>query len=437
MAEKFIIQGGKKLKGEVEIRGAKNAAFPVLAATLLTKDPCVINNLPLIEDVLKMLKILESLGAEISWLGKRKIKTKCSKINPLKISSDIVGFLRGSILVLGPLLAQFGKVKIPPPGGCIIGARPIDTHLDAFSQLGIKSSPRDNFYYFGKDKKFKAARITPTFLKEKGSKFSEVILKEFSVMATENILLFSSLIPRKTILKIADQDYQTQELISVLGKMGARIKKIGPHALEVYGQKKLKGFEHSLISDPIETGTFIAAILATKGEAVIKKAELSFLDLFLKKLYDFGARFEILGQKTIKVFPSPELKMDKIQSFIYPGIHSDLQPELGILATQTEGPTLIHDPLYEGRLKYLEELNKMGADIIFCDPHRAIVYGPTPLYGIETPSSDLRAGAALIIAGLIAKGKTTINNIYQIDRGYERIEERLQELGADIKRVNA
>ena len=167
----------------------------------------------------------------------------------------------------------------------------------------------------------------------------------------------------------------------------------------------------------------------------MKEAQLSFLDLFLKRLYDFGAKFKILDEHTIKVFPSKHLKIDKIQSLPYPGIHTDLQPELGVLATQTEGPTLIHDPLFEGRLRYLDQLNKMGADIIFCGPHRAVVYGPTVLTGIEIPSPDLRAGAALILAGLIARGKTIINNIYQIDRGYERIEQRLQKLGADIKRI--
>ena len=190
------------------------------------------------------------------------------------------------------------------------------------------------------------------------------------------------------------------------------------------------------MADPIEAGTFVIATLATKGEVVIRNAEYGFLTLFLKRLLDFGARIELQGKNVLKVFPSKKLIMDKIQSLPYPGIHSDLQPELGVLATQTKGPTLLHDPLYEGRLKYLEELNKMGADIIFCDPHRAIVTGPTPLHAIEIPSPDIRAGAALLIAALIAKGTTKMLNVYQIDRGYERIEERLQQLGADIRRVN-
>ncbi|MBM3250919.1 MAG: UDP-N-acetylglucosamine 1-carboxyvinyltransferase [Candidatus Nealsonbacteria bacterium] len=439
MPEKFVIYGGKPLKGEVEIKGAKNAAFPILAAALLTRETCILDNLPLIEDVFQFLRVLEILGAKISWLEKRRIRINCSEINPLKIPPEIVCRFRGSVLLIGPFLARFNKVKIPPPGGCLIGARPIDTHLDAFSQAGIKVSilspdkennkeKKDNLYFFEK----------------KQQEGKEVILREFSVTATENLLLFFASKPQKTILKIADLDYQVQELIRVLKKMGVEVREIGAHTIEIRGTKNPRGFQHKLISDPIETGTFIVATLATGGDVLIKNAELSFLTLFLKRLKDFGASFRIINKDAIRVLPSgyrgsgqgvKNLKMDKIQSLPYPGIHSDLQPELGVLATQTEGPTLIHDPLFEGRLKYLEELNKMGANIIFCDPHRAVVYGPSKLQGIEISSLDLRAGAALIIAGLTAEGKTVINNIYQIDRGYERIEERLQQLGADIRRV--
>jgi len=213
--DKFIIKGGNALKGEVEIKGAKNAAFPVLAATLLTKDPCIIDNIPLIEDIFKMLKILEGLGAKISWLEKRKIKVDCSSINPSKIPFNIVGFFRGSILLLGPLLARFNKIKIPPPGGCVIGARPVDTHLDAFSQLGIKINSdsvkfykgepgrtKDSFYYFEKNKNFSQQFHTVSAFREKGKdKPNEVVLREFSVTATENVLLFSALSSKKTILK--------------------------------------------------------------------------------------------------------------------------------------------------------------------------------------------------------------------------------------------
>jgi len=418
MPEKFLIRGGKPLKGVVEVMGAKNVTFPLLAATLLTKEPCQVSNLPLIEDVFKMLKILERMGAKIKWLGERQIEIRCSDIDPSLIPYDVISFFRGSILFLGPLLARSGSIKFPPPGGCMIGARPIDTHLDAFSQSGVKISIKNNFYYF-------EGKLKP----------QEVILNEFSVTATENILLSSSLVSGETTIKIADQDYQVQELIKVLKRMGVKIKGLGTHTLKIIGQKRLKGFKYSVIPDPLEAGTFIVATLATKGEVLIKNAELQFLELFLKRLKDFGAKFDILGAKLIKVLPSYKLSMDKVQSLPYPGIPTDLQPELGVLATQAKGPTLIHDPLYEGRLKYLEELNKMGANIIFCDPHRAIINGPTQLYGTEIPSLDIRSGAALIIAGLVAKGQTIINNIYQVDRGYEKIEERLQKLGADIKRI--
>lgn len=437
MPQKFIIENGKPPKGEIEVMGAKNAALPILAATLLTKETCIIKNLPLIEDVFRMIKILEELGAEVSWIDKRAVSIKCLNIDVLKIPKDIVGRFRGSILILGSLLARFEKVEMPSPGGCLIGARPLDTHLDSFSQMGVEISSKGKFYSFKKKEGFAPSSqevLTPQ-KKELKDKVFEVIFREFSVTATENLLLFCSLNSAKTILKISDVDYQVQDLMKVLNKMGAEVKISGIHTIEIIGKKNLKGFEHSIISDPIETGTFIVLSLATNGEVVIKNAQLSFIELFLKRLRDFGAKFEILGEDSIKVFPSKNMKIDKIQSLPYPGIHTDLQPELGVLATQTEGPTLIHDPLYDGRLHYLEELNKMGADIIFCDPHRAIIIGPTELTGIKIPTPDLRAGAALIIAGLVAKGTTTIENIYQIDRGYEKIEERLQKLGLNIKRV--
>ncbi len=420
MEEKFIIQGGRKLKGEIKVMGAKNAAFPIIASTILTDKDCIIDNVPLIEDVFRILNIMESIGADISWLGERKIKINCKNIDPLKIPFDIVSRFRGSILMIGSLLARFKKIKIVPPGGCILGARPIDTHLDAFSQAGVKVSSKGKFLYFEV---------------EEERKKNEIVLKEFSVTGIENILLYSSLGEKETLIRIADQDYQVQELVKVLKKMGVRITSPSLHFFKVKGDKKLKGFNHKITSDPIEGGTFIITSLITKGEVLIKNAGLPFLSLFLKKLKDSGANFELVGKDSIKVFPSPRIRIDKVQSLLYPGIHSDLQPILGVLATQTRGQTLIHDPLYEGRLKYLESLNKMGADIVFCDPHRAVVNGPTQLYGTELQSIDLRAGASFILAGLVVKGKLSLGNAYQIDRGYEKIEERLRALGADIKRI--
>lgn len=262
-----------------------------------------------------------------------------------------------------------------------------------------------------------------------------MVLNEFSVTATENLMLLSSALAGKTRLKIADGDYQVRELAKMLEKMGAKIKGAGTHEIMIEGAVKLKGVKHDLIYDPVEAGTFILIAAATCGNVLVKNVEIDFLELPLKKLKDFGVPFQIIGKKSVRVLPWHHLKIDKIQSLPYPGIPSDLQSAFGVLATQSPGSTLIHDPLYEGRLKYLEELNKMGAEIYFADPHRAIINGPTKLYGRELNTFDLRGGAALIIAGLIAKGKTIINNIYQVDRGYEKIEERLQGLGANIKRV--
>ena len=426
MLEKFIIKGGKPLKGEIEVGGAKNATFPILAATLLTKEPCIIGNIPLVEDVFKFIDILQAMGVDIEWLDKRKIKIQCKNIDPKKMPHEIIKHFRGSVLFWGAILARFDNFKTASPGGCIIGARPLDTHFDAFSQMGVDVKQKGKFYNFKKN---------IATLKNENEVKEEIVLEEFSVTATENVLLFSASLNKKTVLKIADQDYQVQELVKVLNKMGAKVKIVGAHIFEIEGKKNLKGFTHNIVSDPIEAGTFILLALATKGEILVKNVDTEYLTLFFKKLKKLGANIEFPDSRSVRILYSPKFTIDKIQSMPYPGIGTDLLPLFGVLATQTKGATLIHDPLYEGRLKYLEELNKMGADIIFCDPHRAIINGPSHLKGIEVPSLDLRAGAALIIAGLIAQGVTTINNVYQLDRGYEKIEERLQKLGADIRRI--
>ena len=424
--EKFVINGGKPLHGEIEVRGAKNATFPLLAATVLTDQDCVIGNLPLIEDVFRMLEILDGMGAHIRWIGKRKISINTTKLNPAKIKKDAVAKFRGSVILLGPLLARFGKITLPRPGGDIIGARPIDTHLDAFSQLGIRVKETNGSVHLELPQKL-SSRL--------------VILNEFSVTATENILLFASAQSEPITLKTADQDYPIQELIKFLTRMGVQIRTFALHVLEIQGVKNLRGAAHRLAFDPIEAGTFIAMAAAAKGNITVKNVELRFLELFLKRMRDFGVPLEITetrkGFGRVTVLPWKSLRIDKIQTFIYPGIHTDLQSPLGVLATQAKGSTLLHDPLYPGRLKYLEELNKMGAEIYIADPHRAIINGPTRLFGTDLGTFDLRGGAALVIAALIAKGQSTIHNAYQIDRGYEKIEERLQKLGADIKRMNS
>jgi UDP-N-acetylglucosamine 1-carboxyvinyltransferase len=423
MAEIFEIEGGKKLKGVLETRGSKNAAFPVLAATLLTKEDCVIDNLPLIEDVFRMLEILKSLGVKIDWLSERKIKVNAQKLSFAKVDKKIISLLRGSILLYGALLRRMGEVFLPRPGGCIIGARPIDSHLNAFSQFGVEVEEIRGDVRL----KFSGKKIKPHY---------EIVLDEFSVTGTANILLFAATLPSETTIKIADEDYQVQELLKVLAKMGVKIIKIGHHEIQIQGKGNLKGFSHQLLFDPLEAGTFIIMGAATKSELTVKNVEVDFLELFFKKLKDAGLPLLINEkQKEVKVFPFKSLKFGKLQALPYPGLHSDLLSALAVLATQAEGTTLIQDPLYEGRFKYLEEINQMGAKIFFADPHRVLIEGPTPLFGKSLGSLDIRGGAALLIAALIAQGKSKISNIYQIDRGYERIEERLQKIGAQIKRV--
>lgn len=426
--QSFQIQGKKPLKGEIEVKGCKNAATPIIAAALLTDEPCYIKNLPLVEDIFRMLDIAEELGAKVEFVAEREVRIEAKDLNPLKIRKDLVTMLRSSVFLLGPLLSRFGEVKMPQPGGCLIGARPVDSHLEGFQQLGAKIEKEGEYY----------------ILKNKELKSGEVVLPEFSVTATENILMAAASLPGKTVIKIAALEPHVKDLGRALTKMGAKIRWLEDHTVEIEGQKKLRGFSHSVIYDAVEAGSFIILAAATKGDLIIKNVPLNNLDLVILKLKEFGITLEKIKEKENFIFdikvhcPKEFLPVQKIQVLPYPGIPTDLQCAFGVLATQNPGETLIHDPMYEGRLKYLEGLNKMGADVSILDPHRAIVRGPSHfLRGIPIENYDLRSGAALIIAGLIAEGETIISNAYQVDRGYEKIEERLQKVGASIKRIKA
>jgi len=415
---KFIIEGGKHLKGEVEIKGMKNAITPIIAATLLTDETCIIDNVPKISDVDKMIDILKSLSSEISWTGDQQL-TICNKNISLKtLDQKAVKSLRSSILFLGPLLARFGKVDLPEPGGCIIGKRPIDVHLSALKSLGAQIIEDNGFYHLQADKLI-------------GSK---IILPEFSVTATENILMAAVKAQGQTIIKLAAQEPHVQDLCNFLNKMGAKISGIGTHTLIIDGVDKLKGAQYKIIPDQIEIGTFIVLAAVTHSELHIKNIIPEHLDLILLKLTEIGVKFE-LKENQLDIYPSYNLKAFKLQALPYPGFPTDLQAPFALLATQCNGVSLIQDPLYESRMSYVGELIKMGANAIVADPHRIIISGPTPLYGQEIKSFDLRAGATLIIAGLLAEGQTIINQVEIVDRGYEKIEERLSHLGAEIKRA--
>lgn len=415
------------------VSGSKNNAGPILAATLLTPEPCVIDNLPLVEDVYKMIKLLESIGAQVEWQGERKIKIQAgSKLSVENLDFSLVSQTRTSVLLIGPLLSRFKEFKFVPPGGDKIiggarvkgggriGIRPITTHLEALEKLGAESWRENNFYYF------KVRELQPC----------EIVLQEFSVTATENLMMVAACLDGRTIIKGGAAEPHVQDLGRMLNDMGAEVKGLGTHTIEIRGQKHLRGVCHSIIPDYLEAGTFITIGAITPGILKVKGLVMEDLDLFLAKLEEMGVRFK-KQEGLVEVDFSPDLEAVRVQSLPYPGFPTDLLPIVIPLLTQAKGRSLIHDPLYENRLNFLHELRKMGADIEIVDPHRAFVFGKTPLYGIKISSWDIRAGASLLVASLAAEGETIIENIYQIDRGYEKIDEKLRELGADIKRVSA
>jgi len=415
---KFIIQGGRALNGKIKIKGMKNAATPILAATLLTDQDCLIHNIPRITDIGKMIKILESLGSKIKWENENTLSISNKEVGLSSLDKKNVQCMRSSILLLGPMIARFNSVEIPEPGGCIIGKRPIDTHLYALEKLGVEINQENNLF----------------FLKTKSLQGNYIVLPEFSVTATENAIMAAVLAKGRTVIKLAAAEPHVQDLCNFLNKMGAKISGIGTHTLIIDGVNKLKGVEYTIIPDQIEVGTFMVATILTGGTVKIENIIPEHLEFILLKLKQIGANFD-LGNNFLQINSSSQLKGFKLQTMPYPGFPTDLQAPFGVLATQCQGTTLIQETLYEGRLNYVQELVKMGANAIVADPHRVIISGPTPLYGREIKSFDLRAGATLIIAGLVAKGETIINEAENVDRGYERIEERLKQLGADIKRV--
>jgi len=419
MPDKFLIQGGIPLSGEVEISGYKNSAGAVLATTLLSEETSIIDNLPLVSDVLDQIDILKEMGAEIEWLGERKIKINPKNIAPEKIPANLFEKMRVSVLLIGPLLARFKSFKVPHPGGDKIGLRPISTHLEALEDFGVKIREKEGFYYFETPEKPEGKRI---------------ILKEFSVTATENAMMFASLIKGKTKIEIAAAEPQVQDTGKILKAMGVKIEGIGTHTVEIEGQEKLHGANFSICPDLLEAGTYFLAFALTGGEGKIKNVNPDHLTFFLEKMKEIGVNFEVFDNE-ILVKASRDFRAAKIQVLPYPGFPTDLQPHTSVLLTQAEGKSLIHDPLYENRFQHLHELRKMGADIEITDPHRALIFGKRELIGNKVNSTDIRSGAALILAGLISKEKTLIENISQIERGYEKIEEKLKKLGAQIEKV--
>ena len=419
MQDKFLINGGIPLSGEVEIFGYKNSAGACLAAVLLSKKPSTIDNLPLISDILDQIEIMKQMGAKIEWLGERKVKIDPADIDPERIPAELFEKMRVSVLLVGPLLARFKKFKIPHPGGDKIGLRPISTHIQALKDFGVKVEEKEGFYYFEAPENLEGKRI---------------ILKEFSVTATEVLMMFAALIKSRTKIDMAAAEPQVQDLGNLLQKMGIIVGGQGTHTIIIEGKEELNGVEFKICPDLLEAGTFLIAVALTNGQAEIKNVNPEHMKMFLEKIKEIGVNLEIFENKII-VKPSSEFFPVKIQTLPYPGFPTDLQPQISVLLTQAKGKSLIHETLYENRFQYLQELRKMGADIEITDPHRALIFGKTELIGSKLSALDIRSGAALVLAGLAAKGKTLIDNISQIERGYEKIEEKLRKLGAQIEKV--
>src|SRR3989339_619973 len=428
----FIIQGGNNLHGSIKVAGFKNAATPIIAATLLSKEEIVLHNVPLIEDVKKMLAILSSMGSKIVWTDKNSVKIQNDSIDPAKMDMKLVSAMRSSILLMGSLVGRFGKLTTKEPGGCQIGSRPMDAHFFAFGKMGIeiKRDEKDECYFH---------------LEKKRAAEEEIIMKEFSVTGTENVLLAAALNQGPISLKIAAAEPSVQDLCWFLEAMGVSIEGIGTHELKIKSAKTLHGCEYHIMPDPIETGTFICLAGATRSKFVIENVAPKFIALEIEKYKEVGLKLDIkyldstpnknYKLANIEVNGKVDLKaINKLHDMPYPGFAADLIQPFSVLMTQAEGTSLIHDWMYDGRLKYVAELKKMGANIVVSDPHRIVVIGPSPLFGKEITSFDLRAGATLIIAALSASGTSTVTNIYQVDRGYEKLDERLSNLGASIKR---
>ncbi len=420
---KFIINGGKQLSGAIRVMGFKNAATPIIAATLLTKRVCILKNMPQITDVLKLLDILKKMGSQQEWLDEHTLKIDNANLRLMSLDGDSVSQIRSSILLLGPLLARFGEVEFVTPGGCKIGSRPIDTHIEAFADLGARVEYDEPTGHY---------RMTA------GEKVGgEALLKEFSVTATENALMLGYKYP--VTIRLAAIEPHVWDLIGFLQKLGTTVNTKDAHGFEtIPATKEGDGIiEYEIMSDPIEAGTFAVLAATTRSNITILGVNARHLEAPLRKLKEFGVVYK-LHDDALEVYGAQsKLQATNVQTLPYPGLPTDLQAPFGVLATQAQGSSLIFDTMYEGRLKYIHELKKMGADAVMLDPHRAIISGPSVLHGAEIDSLDLRAGATLIIAALTAEGKTELGNIEQIDRGYEKLDVRLKALGADIQRVES
>jgi len=423
--DRFVIQGGFPLSGTVVPSGNKNAALPILAATLLTDQPVTLHNLPNIGDVQSMTALLEGLGASVQIHDAHSVTIQAAHLCSTCPDPRLVSQIRGSLTVLGPILARAGEVRLFLPGGDRIGRRRIDTHLAALSALGARVKHNDSV-------ELRADRL----------RGADIWLDEASVTGTENALMAASLAQGETIIRNAASEPHVQELCQMLNSMGASIEGIGSNVLRIEGRESLSGGEFTIGPDFMEVGSFIGLAAVTGGEIRIRGAAPQHLGMIRMTFERLGVHFFIQGEDVLVPAGQPLAVVDdlggavpKIDDAPWPGFPTDLLSIALVVATQARGTVLIHEKMFDSRLYFVDRLMGMGARIILCDPHRAVIVGPSPLHGETLQSPDIRAGMALLIASLCAQGESVIYNIQQIDRGYEHIETKLRALGAQIERV--
>jgi len=431
--EKLIIQGRNPLKGEIAVSGSKNAALKIFPVALLIQEPIRVFNVPEIEDIFRAQEMLIALGGEVKKVKDGVFDIKFSlpvrqagasggkNQKGIILPTGLVNKFRASIMFVGPMLAKFGEVSFPHPGGCVIGAgvRPIDLFLDSFEKMGAKLKISDGYY-----------RLTANKLKGADIFFSKV-----SVTATESLMMTACFASGETTLKNCAMEPEIVSLAQYLNSCGAKISGAGTPIIKIKGIKKLAGGIYKIIPDRIEAGTFaMMAAASNSGKIFIKNCEPNHLEALWILFDKIGVNYK-LSKNSIEVSPSKKILACDVITHEYPGFATDLQSLYTVLMTQAHGSSLIHETIYDRRLLFTDTLVQMGANITMCDPHRVVVSGQNKLYGRKLVSPDLRAGVALVVAALIAHGKTEIDNIYQIDRGYEKLDERLRALGADIKRI--
>jgi len=423
--ESFVIEGGRPLNGRVRAAGNKNGALPILAACALTADPVTLKNLPRIRDVETMVELVADLGTDVEWTGPNELRVHAGELRKTNLDEELCSRIRASILLAGPLLARFGHAEVPPPGGDVIGRRRVDVHMHAFAELGAEVEA-DRRYVIHAD------RLRGT----------HIFLDEASVTGTENAIMAAVLAEGETVIGNAACEPHVQDLCRFLESLGARIDGIGSNVLRVHGVQSLHGGEWRVSPEHIEVASFIGLAAITGGELTIEDVSLADIRPILPHFARLGVHVDV-GDTTVTVPAGQVLEIQddlggqipKIEDGPWPAFPADLTSIAVTVATQAKGTILIFEKMFESRLFFVDKLVNMGARIILCDPHRVVVTGPAQLYGERMESPDIRAGMAMVLAALCAEGTSTIGNIKQIDRGYERIDERLRQLGAQIERV--